>query len=410
MNSKNKQNKQNKNKAKQGKKKGPPPPRKRNPPPKRRPGRVAPGPRVRTVTTVSQATSQMRLSECALRYARAIADPWADTALQACVPVATGLTQKVTGYVRDSMQLGTAGYGYILMSPCLANDAICYVNTSASFAGTNLSIAANNTFEAGVAGYPLYNLPYNAAQLINRLGQSVVSGRVVACSVRVRYTGTNLNMGGLTYCLRDPQHNSVQSSRTAPFVGGIASWGARRESSVDAYGRKFCSVSDYASKETEMELNAYSNEEKSGNNAADTAAVYPFSLGSPDWFTGGGAAVNYLTAGVLLGAPTLGVQIMGKAGETCEFEIIEHVEYAGAIPTALTTETVADITGSQLVVQAANTNAIHKQGTGRDPWTTLSESLRTSMAKAAHTYIVPAAASAVDALLNGATKSIRKIT
>ena len=90
--------------------------------------------------------AKIAISECTLKYGRAMADPWSEAAMNACVPVPAGLTQKVSGFIRGTANIGQQGIGFVLVSPCITNDAGTIVATN----GTYNDVAVNPVDPSGV--------------------------------------------------------------------------------------------------------------------------------------------------------------------------------------------------------------------------------------------------------------------
>lgn len=90
--------------------------------------------------------------------------------------------------MRGTGYIGTAGFGFVAWVPSLyANDVNCLsVSNINTFAGTTVTTANPTT---GVGFLKNTQFPYNAT--------GNVRARVVGAGLRIRYTGTELNMGGL---------------------------------------------------------------------------------------------------------------------------------------------------------------------------------------------------------------------
>jgi len=133
------------------------------------------------------------MKPCTLEYMDALLDPWGSLTRDSmpCVPDLFALpSQKMVTRLRGQLTIGTAGMGFVILSPfCAAADvnALCYTNSS--FTGTSV-VASGTGVVAGADG----QIPWIAtnAPLV----------RMVAQGVRVRYTGTELNRGGMIIPMR----------------------------------------------------------------------------------------------------------------------------------------------------------------------------------------------------------------
>jgi hypothetical protein len=150
------------------------------------------------------------VSDCVKDYLEALTNPW--SGVLACVPsevINSNLI--VCNYVRGSFQCGPS-VGFICIDPthmCF-NDVPCVISSKSSYAGT--AMALNDTANINL---DLSNAPY----LETDIGQSGnnLSYRIVACGLRVRYTGTELDRGGTIHALVDPTHDPMLNRTIANF-------------------------------------------------------------------------------------------------------------------------------------------------------------------------------------------------
>jgi hypothetical protein len=154
----------------------------------------------------------MGLSGCALDYARCLVNPF--TGPLACVPNYPALlTQKQKVWIKGTMQTGPAnGFGWIVVSPewAAADDQVSCYSTTSSYAEPTGFV--NLVTGPGIAG-TASNSQYKGAAF----SESDTLYRVVASGLRVRYTGTTFNQGGLATALTDPNHNSLQGLLQSGF-------------------------------------------------------------------------------------------------------------------------------------------------------------------------------------------------
>lgn len=129
------------------------------------------------------------------------------------VPVGSHPTQKVTifGSV-DSIGVSSAGAGFIAFSPNLDGcDHVQYTtgNTYAPSASQIGTMVKGATAQTGVTGLPL-TLPYTPSVLQQTQGtSSSTQFRLVNVTCKLRYTGSELNRGGIVYAIRHPRSQDV---------------------------------------------------------------------------------------------------------------------------------------------------------------------------------------------------------
>lgn len=154
------------------------------------------------------------LSHCAADYAAALANPF--TGPLACIPdYPVLMTRKVRSFAKGVVSTGTAGFGFVAITPQngVANDLRFCGFTDAAFTGTAPTMTTGNV--TGI-NYSSSNAEYVAATFGSGLNQY----RVVSCGLRIRYVGTELDRGGQLVGYHDPQHFSIMAS---PGVGRTVS-------------------------------------------------------------------------------------------------------------------------------------------------------------------------------------------
>lgn len=281
------------------------------------------------------------MSKCALKYALSISSPFHPSARGACLPTyPSPPSQKITSYTRFIASIGTQGYGFVAISPCLAKDSICAFYSGSLYASTVASpLSANNTLSTGVV--PVYpsNLPYQAVDLFNTYtsGSQGVTGRIVSVGLRVSYVGTTLNESGVIYLYSDPIHQSALAVANSPALAG---------------GLSTTQVSTFTRDLFETVLFPISTQETTYDLLPNFGLemIYPYSSGL--------SAINgpYTYANAIGGnvgiCPSV-VQFTGVAGSSVLVELIQHVEYTGTLATAMLTPSDADQRGFELVTAAA---------------------------------------------------------
>lgn len=304
-------------------------------------------PRVPGTQKRKAVSSGVRLSKCSLKYALAISDPFHPGAKGACLPVyPSPPSQKVCGFNRFIMTIGTNGVGWVACTPTLCNDTVAAFYTTGTYTGGSVDIVGSaNTLRTGVTYASFLNLPYTAAQCASQAnsGGLAVTGRIVSFGLRITYTGTTMHESGAYFAHSNPLHeNIVVIARTADLIGGIVG------SDVCGTTREPCSIELYPVSPTETRYTAstqssltmdythpYSNAETQLNPSNDFAYAQP--------------------AGYNTGAPSGVILVTGVAGSTYLCEIITHVEYSGPTASAMCTPSDSDQHGFEVVSAAAQT-------------------------------------------------------
>jgi len=300
---------------------------------------------VRKVKRVVQ--DGLQLSVCAAKYAIAIADPWDKNAMGACVPsFPSRPSMKTHGYLRGTVTIGGTtglpGYGWILVSPALANNAPCIFYTTTGYSGSpNMVTQTGGTQTAGTVSVSCANLPFNGSSLTTNSNndRTFVQGRIVASSISVRYTGTELNRGGSVYCYCNSDHSNLGQLS----VDNLGIY-AETEISSPASNRNKCSVTCFATNDAELAYGYSAQIDDGQHNQLN--AIYPFSrlgfIGSQQ-----GVNVNY-------GGAPMAIGLQGIAGTTYFFEYIIHAEYIGPGAQSMLTHNSVDFDGLAIVQTAAS--------------------------------------------------------
>lgn len=260
----------------------------------------------------------LNLSPCAAKYALAIADPWNSKATGACVPSNPPRdSQKLTTFTRGIMTVGQGGYGFVSVAPCLANNLYSIVMSNANYTGTSISHSLAPTGQTSFLRFA--GLPYTNSNLIDEDApngfRTLVQGRIVSCSLSVKYIGTELNRGGRVMCYCSPDHQSV-NGYDQTTIGNFA----ETDFSTPGYDREYCWVNSYGISSEEFEYC-----EAFPDDSASTTAIkrtFPLSLGT----SATNAAVD-----VNQGAPIMAALVSGEPGNTFEIQVIQHVEYVGVL-------------------------------------------------------------------------------
>jgi len=267
------------------------------------------------------------MSECALKYATAISDPWNPNAEGACIPTfPSRASQKAKGWIRQQVTIGTAGWGFVMVTPCLSSNSQAIYYTTGTYAGSGqLSITAT-----GVTNANLGNLSWNNTSLAgSSTTPAAISGRLVSFGASLQYSGTVLNRGGMVYSLVEPNHGNLNGMVPSQLA-------AYQECRVEPITPKKVLIGGSGIDAQEV---AYPEYDPNNPNLA----IYPYcqdiSIDATATNVGGAIAAFVFT---------------GVAGNTFEFELVEHCEYVGASASPMATPTHSDARGFEMVNTASN--------------------------------------------------------
>jgi hypothetical protein len=222
--------------------------------------------------------------------------------------------------------------------PCLANDRAAAAVSLADYAGTQLAQFNNNhsvisqtvDVNRGIySPYPIYmtNLPFNAAQLDETTYTH--SGRIVSCSLRMQYTGTELNRSGQYYAIVDPDFAAITGSSHSIGNNGngydVAQASARDACEIQPVTRNGDMRIVYTPPDNRMF--DYSRQE-----ANTLRKNYPYCQGQGQY---DGATSQGQAA----------IMITGIPGESFYFEMVTHCEYMTRSFQSQLTESVSDVVG-----------------------------------------------------------------
>lgn len=337
------------------------------------------------------------LSKCALKYALALTDPFDPNAQGACIPSYPALDSfKTHGFVRFDGVIGTAGFGFIAVSPTLASDMpVAFVSNGSFTLSAATCLSASNTLSTGVSRVYMPNLPVSSTDLVFTANNNnaTVSGRIVSCGVSVQYTGTTLNESGLVYCYRSPTHNNVVVIPGTPTSAGTDTISAYTEVGIESFDRMRCELVDFAASAQET---AYpTSSELSSDSEVATLCVSPFSQGN-QYLNG---AFTQSVGSVRMGSCTMVIMVTGKSQEPFHCDLITHIEYTGQKVASLVTPSHADPAGFQSVLTACqNIQSIKTANPKMSNWNAFTSALKT-VVKASKPIAVPLSKMALGALL-----------
>lgn len=301
-----------------------------------------------------QEAKNLQLGKCSLKLVKLIKDPF--SARDICMAASQSPPSwKVRCYTTQTLSVNANGYQFLYLSPCVANDAPCifYLQNAAAgdgYTGGAPSMAMDadaNTNQNVTSTSTIINLPYStSAYDATSDRDSAVVARVVALSIRIRYTGTELNKSGQILAYASPNNNRVDrfSLATVAAMQGCIKTPVTRE---------WVQVTQLASQSNTMRYPGYDDSIQSGGGSASpygtkTGYVYPWadSSNTVDFVGSAGGINDY-------GAPTIMVAVMGAVeGESFEVQVCQHIEHIGATVAALVTPSDTDERGRDTVVTA----------------------------------------------------------
>jgi len=282
-----------------------------------------------------------------MKYANAIANPFAANAFGACIPVGN-FRPSMKNHARAffSVTIGANGLGYFAYSPCLANNTTSCFYTTGTYAGT-IALPGDTT-AVGVVTGQIPTLPFSSVQLIETDSpgsRNDVQGRIVSAGLKWRYTGTELNRGGTILAYSDPLHQTLESvsySTLSSFT----------ESAMTAPDSNH--ASDYLTVFAcnYRELNYPDTTVDTSSTVDILSCVYPYS-----------DQVGTISS-ANTGAPIAVVYFQGAKDNTYIVEVVIHSEYEGRLAQQMLTPNNSDEQGSYRV-QAAASRATTEGATGR---------------------------------------------
>lgn len=119
-------------------------------------------------------------------YFHAIANPFSPLSDGAGIPSFPSVaSQKVSGRLNGVFNVGSSGFGFIAVAPCLSNGGAAVFASDQSYVGDVIKV---NSASLGHSRTPITSLPYTSAQLTDGTAgsPSAVRGRIVACALRIR--------------------------------------------------------------------------------------------------------------------------------------------------------------------------------------------------------------------------------
>jgi hypothetical protein len=337
----------------------------------------------------------LKLSKCGLRYLASYMLPFSPEAVGVCVPQnSTTPSQKV--HTNSRFDITSTGNNiWLNVIPSLAQDSAIAMYTTQTLNDELLS--ADDTLAPGVVVVQQGTNPYAMSSYTqyDADGAQGISGRIVAVGVRVSYTGTTMQQGGLMYCYTSPKHDNVSLLPGKDIANTPAGIGAFVDTEIHPVSRDFCEFSIIATSDRERNFG-----DQNGTAPSDKTVIYPFSGGKDDLAGVGGYTYTYSFNGVPVCAPVACVLISGlPTGQTVHVEIITHFEVAGFFTSSTSTLNSAHPEDmGKIATVVGLIPSLRASMPTMDKWSLLKMAASTA-AKIAVTYALPAAETALMGLL-----------
>lgn len=336
------------------------------------------------------------MSPCAAKFALAISEPFHPAARGACIPFGGMASQKVHAFTRFTFNAGSAGVGWIAITPSLANNAPCLYYTTGSYTGNNMqTLSAASTVITGIFRAN-HNGPYTAANITQTVGSGTpaVAGRIVVAGLKVQNISTLMNRSGVRYCFVDPSHAAINGSNANDL-------GAQGVVEMSAVNENACVLTAFPLTESEY---SYSNTDANAAAASNTMVVYPFSNGFAGQATQYAGSTYYVDTqnSVAVGVPIGAFFVSGVTSQNAfQCEYIQHMEFTGQLAAANATRSDADADGGRKVITAGSTLVERKNNNPtaeRSGWSYMYEALN-DVWQETKPVLIPAALTALTAIL-----------
>jgi hypothetical protein len=246
------------------------------------------GPRVKNVQgSNGKVQAVFAIPHCAMDYMSALGAPF-ETPTGVCIPAETFPlpSQKMKAFLKGRMALGTTGFGYITVSPAITATAPVVKTTTAS---TVLSGAANLISSTNTQFLPVPQIILTEAQRV----AGEYEARIVSYGLRVKYIGKLMDRNGVATSIEEPDHGNLSSQ------------------SID-----------------EINASRYSEIRRIGPDLWDHEVYYSGPVTPSE--------VEFVSTVNPLGGSIAGIVIEGVAGDSYEFEYVQHFEVIGTAAGART--------------------------------------------------------------------------
>lgn len=313
----------------------------------------------------------LTLSNAASKYLHCNLKPFDQNSKATGVPRPGSLpSYKVTGYLRGTAYVGGKGFGFVTISPTLANNTSCVQYTTSvydsdviSYIGTDApGVDTYNGNANSPASAIMSNLPFTVTNLtqVTTSGLVGVEGRISSVSLSATYVGTVLTKSGQFYTYSDPDcipvvcpaHDLATPPSGEPTVATLSS-------------KEACEIRPVGNRPVRLLVVPQSpNLSDYPNNSSNLLRkVYPYSQG------------NYQIAN--RGLPMAVIAFTGSPGSPIFWEAVIHCEYVGpSVPQSSLTPSYSDAVGFD-TVQMILQKAVRNNAT--DPYKTLEQCIKEEM-------------------------------
>jgi len=229
----------------------------------------------------------IKVPDCAMHYIDALFDPFAIHA-GVCVPAGNFPipSQKVKVFLRGTLALSTAGYGFICLAPTASSDQVAVQYSSNVSVGTNATLFTNFTNKGnGTFG----TLPYSSTDIVTN---NTVQARIVAAGVRARYASTENGRSGVYISYEDQDCLDTNTNHSFSTLLQLANTSTTRPSGDGDWDSSVCFSGPVEPAQVEF-----------------TRVNYPVSQGNSGY--------------------PMCLAFQGVAGDIIEWEAVQHVEYIG---------------------------------------------------------------------------------
>lgn len=297
------------------------------------------------------------VSECTRKFASALADPWSDAALGACLPIdPVRNSMKVFRRLRIQSTIGTNGCSFVLICPTVISDAPFGYTNNFDYVQSDSAAVIVDPASGAIGGHVKsfeMGLPFSSNHFFEKTNR--MGARIVAVGVSATYTGTQLNMSGTWNAMISPDGSSLASSWD--------NFGNSLPKISTEPGFKSKAVSRAAVKLVSGPLDEEEQGWFSGPSVNDSAvalqtAWYPWARGEPLYYPWTGQ-VHQAPRGA---CPMLVMLSGGVSGQGVIYDVCVHVEYIGKPVSATTRSHQDDIAAKAVLTQKARDNSTSSWG------------------------------------------------
>lgn len=318
--------------------------------------------RQRQVMGVIKAGRSTVVSPCTKKWFTALTSPFSQEAQGACIPSGANISSmRYMNYVRGDIVIGTKGIGYLQLWPTAYNDVSVGAVTDATFTGTTAKIFTAGGSAAWNNGVnPIYfaNARFSSADATQPNLNQKVASRLVGGGIKLYYTGTELNMGGLVSVYTNPQHINVNSAQTTSAEFTPTSLGAYQETLIRPITREIFEYPLSPLLEKELSYSTTYNDSVSLVDFNQSVA-YPWSQ-SGYLFNALSSTYGQTNLNIYVANPTTIIMVTGVPGNTIHFELAMHVESVGDLTTGMRQPADSDTVGVDSLMAALSRSQISR--------------------------------------------------